>query len=498
MTTRTKAPKSGSPSLGRRALHGLAWTLGQSVVSRATGLLSQMVLAALLHPEDFGIIGIAYSVSAIASTLLNVGVDDVVLQRQRALRLWAGPALWISASLASFAGFMLLLAAPLAAIIFKMPELVGILAVLALSMPLGAGATVPTIVLRSRMQFGVLSTYGAVETVAQAILTVVLAWRGFGAYSFVLPAPIFALVRSVVLWRFAAFRMRYEVKRRYWRYLIGNTAANFTNRVLLTLMGQGDYVILGLVASQAVVGSYYFGFRLAAQPLWILAGNIGGVLLPALVQLKAEPERQGQAACLAATLLMFLVMPAALLEAAAAAPFVHLLFGERWNASIPTIQLLSLALALDAPSWLAGALLAARGEFTAGLRYLLMQAPVFFVLVGVGAVLGEANGVAIGILLYNAVTQPSFVYLVYRRVGVSLRQVAAIYLRPGSYAAVAVGIGLALSLLTPVAGSPLARILIIGIATLVIYTLSIRLLAPDIWDDLLRRLTRAVRRQASA
>ncbi len=501
----TKAPEqrrmSGdatSGTLGRRALHGLVLMLAQNVVSRASTLLSQLVLAALLLPADFGVISLTYTVTVVASTLMNVGIDEVLLQRQSAMRLWIGPAFWITLSLALVAGLMVALVAPVAAAMYQAPELVGLLAVLALAMPLQALASVPAMIMRARLQFGVVAVYGSLEIVAQALLTVGLAWGGFGAYSFVVPVPILAVVRAIVWWRLAAANTRLRPQRRRWKYVIGNTAITAATRTLINVISQGDYFVLGLLATQDAVGVYYFGFRLAGQPLWVLASNFSGVLFPALVQLKSDPARQGVAALKAATLLSFCVMPLALLQAAVAGPLVGSFFGQKWAASIPIIQLLSVGLALDAVSWIAGSLLSARGEFMATLRFLLVQAPVFFVLVAIGAALDQAIGVACAVCLYYAVTQPLFVFAVYRRVGVTARQVAGIYLWPTGCAAAAVGAGLALSKLPAFATHPLMRAAIICAVAGPAYAALVRWLAPDVWRELSGRISSGLQRRMTA
>jgi len=79
-------------SLGRRALLGLVMMLAQNAVARVTSLVSQLVLAALLLPADFGLIGLTYTVTTIVSTLTSIGVEDVILQRTRTLYTWSGAA----------------------------------------------------------------------------------------------------------------------------------------------------------------------------------------------------------------------------------------------------------------------------------------------------------------------------------------------------------------------------------------------------------------------
>jgi PST family polysaccharide transporter len=492
VTSTSLAPNAAT--LGRRALHGLVWMLAQNVAARACSLVSQLVLASLLLPAEFGLIGLTYTVTSVAATLTNIGIEDVLMQRQRALRLWTGAAFWIILGLASLAGLLVVAASPLAAAAYKAPELVGLLAVAALAMPINALASVPGMIMRSRMQFGTLAAYGTLEMFAQSLLTVIFAWAGLGAYSFVIPAPILAVARALVFWRLANSGVSLRPMRKRWKYVVNNTAAVFLTRIIVTFINQGDYIVLGLIATQDVVGGYYFGFRLAAQPLWILAGNFSGVIFPALAQLKGDPKRQGDAALKASNLLSFCVMPLAMLQAAAAAPLVISLFGDKWLTSVPIIQLLSIGLAFDAVSWIAGSLLNARGEFVAGLRYMMIQAPLFFLLVTIGAKLDQAIGVAWAVCAFYAISQPIYVWAAYRRLGIGARAVAMIYLRPTAYAGVAVGLGLLASMPPWFDAHQLLRVLVIGVVGTGLYAVLVRWLAAEVWGELRDRAIGALRR----
>lgn len=469
--------------------------LAQNVVARVCSLGSQLALARLLDPADFGLIGLTYTVTTIASTLTSVGVEDVIIQRKRSLYLWSGAAFWINLSLSTAGGLLVLLLAPVAAAVYHTPNLFGLLAILAISMPLGGLASVPGMILRAQMQFGIFAIYGSFEMIAQVIMTVGLAWGGYGAYSFVIPAPILAIVRAIVWWLLITSKPKLRAHRRRWKYLIRNTTAAFFSRIIVTFIGQGDYIVLGLLASENVVGRYYFGFRLAVQPLWVLAGNLGGILYPTLIQLKFDPERQGNAALKAAILLSYSVVPIAFMQAAVASPILSSFFGQKWALSIPVIQLLSVGLALDAVSWIAGTLLAARGEFVVGLRYVAIQVPIFFGLVTAGAILHEEVGVAVAVCVFYAITQPVFVYGVFRRVGVSMRQVASIYLRPILYSGISVGCGFGLSKLPVFSLIPLAQVVVICVTGGVVYAALVKWLDQDVWSQMTMHLKNAVRRE---
>src|SRR5262249_55765294 len=202
-----------------------------------------------------------------------------------------------------------------------------------------------------------------------------------------------------------------------------------------------DYVILGLFVGEAEVGVYYFAFKLAIQPLRMLAGSLSTVLFPALVRFREDRQRQLDAALLVSEMVAIIAMPVCFLQAALAGPVLPVFFGTKWDAARPLIELLSIGLAFDSVSWTAGSLLPARGEFGRSFRYAAILAPTSGVLVGVGAFVGGAVGTAAAVAVYFAVIQLLFSYAVFTGSGpVGWRAVASLYVKPAFICAVTVGL----------------------------------------------------------
>jgi PST family polysaccharide transporter len=276
------------------------------------------------------------------------------------------------------------------------------------------------------------------EAVAAIALSIGFAALGLGPYSLVLPAPIAAAARVAALWLIARPRIGSGGRRR-WRLLLPAASASLGTRLLTIVMGQADYVVLGLVVREVEVGIYYFAYRLAIQSLRMIAGSLSAVLFPALVRYRDDPLRQMQAALVASQVLAVVVMPACLLQAALAGPALELFFAAKWQGAEPIIQLLSIGFAFDASSWAAGALLSARGEFGRGFTYMRRAATVFFAAITLGALAHGAIGVATAVAAYYVVVQPLYCFFVFARVGrVGWRDIAAIYAAPALVGAVAV------------------------------------------------------------
>ncbi len=474
------------PNLGRSTASGFLWLMLQSLSGRLTSFFSQLVLAKLLMPEAFGQIGLAMTVSTLVNACISFGVDDILLQRLRNIRLWVAPAFWASFGLAVAGMLAMLAAAPLAAYVYGSPALLGLIVVQSIALPLGALSTVPATKLRAEMNFRYLALYNGLETVGVQLASVILAALDFGAYSFVLPIPVAALVKIIVLWRKAPARLRVPIKPVQFRYILGNGSIVFASRIVIEAVNQGDYMVLGLLATESVVGVYYFAFRLAAQPIRMLAGNFGAVLFPALTQLRGDPARQEQAALQAARILAYTVTPVCFVQAAFASPVLHLMFGERWAGSIPLVQVLSLGLPGDAIAWIAGALLVARKEFWRDFVYLASFAVPFFAFVAMGAYLGSALGVAVAVALYYALVKPANSWLVFRH-SMRAADFLHIYIWPSILAGIAIGAAYACSKLPGLDGALLAQVAVIAVLSPLAYLVLLRLLVPDVLREILNR-----------
>ena len=342
--------RRGSPSaahararkgLTRTVVAGAGWLVAWTVGARVIGFASQIVLAWILAPTDFAILALAWTVTVIIDTLVNFGVDDVLLQRQRAMRFWTTSAFLLSLG-AGVAGMLLVVAAsPLAVHLYDAPILYTVLPIMAAAMPLTALSAVPAAKIRAALDFRFLATYATIELAIGQVAVIILALNGFGVLSFVLPGPVLAAARTITFWISARPRLG-PMRPKQLRMMGKAGSAVFGTKFLTAMVGQGDYFVLGLFASKPEVGAYFLAFRLAIQPVQMLAGNLSTVLFPALAQLRNDFVRQREAALSACRVLAFAIMPYCFMQSAVARPVVDLLFGAKWDAAIVPLEILSI------------------------------------------------------------------------------------------------------------------------------------------------------------
>ena len=477
------------PSLTRQSASGFAWLLVQSGGARIIGFFSQIFLARLLTPADFGDIALVSSLAAVIATLVGFGIDDVLLSRTRHIRFWIAPAFWASLAFSFLGASVLLALAPVAQHFYQSNALFGLLAVLAFSLPLAAAATVPRAYLRRDLRFRFMATYATVELLAAQLLTIFLAWFGCGAYSFVIPIPLAAAVRSLTFCYAAQPPHRARLRWWHFRVLLRSGSTVFGQKLVTSLRENGDYLLLGCVARKADVGLYYMAFKLAAVPVYTLVSSMSGVLFPALAQLRNEPDRQRAAALSASRAVALAVIPISFLQAAVSGSILRVFFGEKWLPAAAMLSILTIGLAYDAVPCVVSALLTANGKFNAQWKWSIASIPVFFLLIALGCKLGGAIGVALGVAVFFIVTAPSFSYFALRPAGCSLRDIAGIYLPPTVCSTGAVAFGLLVARLPQLQGRDLSMIAVICALTAVTYALSVRWLSPTATREAMQKLS---------
>ncbi len=467
-----------------------------AIASRIIVVASSWMLGALLDDEMFGVGALAGVVSVFAYMLVGFGLDDVLVQRGRNLALWQATAFRVSFVLSVVVALATAALAPVLGMLFDEPQIVGPVLVTAITFPISALSVVSAAQLSARMDFGFILGWGLFETFAFQALTLVFAALGFGAYSFALPGPIVLLLRAIIYHRRApSVRSRMQSGRRL-LMILRRGAAVAGSKFVNTLIGQGDYLVLGLLATTSELGFYYFAFRLAAAPIRMIATSLSTVLFPAMTRLRGDPARMSGSAVKSAVLLAWLATPLSFFQIAVAAPALHLFFGDKWDPSIAVIQLLGLGLAVEGIMAVTRSYLGAAGKFNLAFAVSVVNAIGFISACVAGTLLGSIHGLALAVSLFYLITQPLLFALLVDFTGHRLRNIWIIFVLPAVASAVAFGAAWAVSTLSWFPQTPLFAIGVISLVGWPLFLLLLRLSAPEVLEQLLAIAKTMISRRA--
>lgn len=497
------APTPTGPNLSAATARGFFWMTFMGLATKVVGFVGQIALARVLRPDDFGLLSLAFTVSTFADLVQSYGLREVLVRRKAKLRIWGGPALWLSLCTGLGAGLLMAAAAPIAAAAYgKGPVVAHLILILALTAPINALGIVPDAALQQALRFRAMAFLLCGQTIGYLFLTLALALLGLGAYSFVLAILAMSTARTVCAWWLTKPKFRGPPRFSRSLRLLRPALILIASAAVINFMAQGDKLALGLFHSEAYVGNYFFAYNLSLQTAVLLSLNFARVLFPVMSRMQDEPERLRKAFIRAGRTLMYLGAPLCFLQAAAAGPFIRgLVQNERWLGSIPALQILSLAMAAHMMWNPCRSLIQVQGRYVFYLCSAIGYALIYGVIVILAARYGEITTVALaaGGGLTLATVLDCFFAL--RRLGGTIEDVGRIMLPPMLLAAIAALPAWGLEFIMPgmprLMGFPLREIVLLALMPLVVVVLYLPLLrwiAPDVWDELSHRLGPRLRR----
>lgn len=322
-------PAVTPPDLARKVRRGLAWSGLGSLALRAGNLLTGIVLARLLAPEDFGVFAVALTVQAVLVTLADLGMSaDLVRSDDPGRRAPTVATLSLAASTV-LAASMALAAGPTATLLGS-PAASGPIVVLAASLLLSGAGVVPYAHLQREFAQSKLFAIDATNFVVGTSVTILLVLLGMGPMALAVSRLVGQALTLVLQFRLARIRPRFGLDRAVvggaLRFGLPLALANMLSWALLNV----DNVVVARSAGEVALGFYVLAFNVSSWPTSAISQAVRSVTLAAF----SRTQQDGSAALARATALSTAAaVPVGALLAVLALPTVVLLYGDRWQPS---------------------------------------------------------------------------------------------------------------------------------------------------------------------
>lgn len=329
-------------SLMRKTIHGVSWTLGGRQVQQLATLFITALLAKLLNPEDFGLMGMVTVLSGMAMILSDTGFSAAVIQRKDLNQTHYSTLFWVNIAIGLTVSALFFLLAPAIALFYQRPELEAISQVLSISFILSALSSIPQALLRRVMRFKRLTIIDTVVHLATGAVVVSMAMMGFGIWSLVAQPLLQQSLKVVMMWWYCPWRPSLVVSISALKDVFRFSANILGLQYLQYFMNNLDYLLVGRFLGAEALGYYTLAYKLMFVPIRNICQEIVKVLFPALSRVQDDPRAllDGLAKALRST--CYIVFPMLMGMYMVADVFIETVFGERWRPTIEVLQVLCL------------------------------------------------------------------------------------------------------------------------------------------------------------
>lgn len=330
-------------TLAQRVIKSGFWVFALKFVQEILYFVRLIILARLLAPRDFGVIGIAMLTLAILDTFSQTGIQDALIQKKEDIRGYLDAA-WTCLLLRGLALFALMfLLAPAAASFFKAPEAAAIIRVFGLSQLVAAFANIGVVEFEKDLKFHRKFVYHLAGNVTNFVFVVVWALLFRNVWAFVLADLAGRIIQVVVSYAIHPYRPRFRwdlprIKElfKFGRWVMGSS-------ILIFLVTQGDDIFVGKVLGPAMLGFYQMAFKLSNTPTTEISHVIGQVMFPTYAKLQDNPLRLKEAFIKVFQIIMFLSFALTGLILVFGPGFTRIFLGEKWLPMVASLQILAIA-----------------------------------------------------------------------------------------------------------------------------------------------------------
>lgn len=323
-----------------KAISGMAWTSLDKLASYAIQFVISIVIARLLMPSDFGIIGMLAIFIAIAQTFLDSGFANALIQKKGRTEVDYATVFYFNVAISIVLYLMFYFSAPFIASFYDIPVLTDVTRVVGLSLVINGLVIVQTAKLSIELNFRLQAIASIVSVLISGLIGLWLAYTGWGVWALVYQTVSQSIIRALILWGFAKWKPLLVFSFDSFRQLFSFGSKLLVSGLINTIYTNIYTLVIGKVFSAAEVGFFNQGNHFSRFPMQVVQDVVLKVNYPILSELQDENERLIHAYKKLLRTPMFILFPIMVGICAVASPLIEVLLGEKWLPCVPVLQVL--------------------------------------------------------------------------------------------------------------------------------------------------------------
>ncbi|WP_155322052.1 lipopolysaccharide biosynthesis protein [Desulfosarcina ovata] len=329
-------------TLKSKTISALWWSFFEAAGLRIVQFVIGIILARLLTPSDFGLVGMLVIFMAIAQTFLDSGFGSALIQRSQITQLDKSSIFYFNIIIGGVAAGFLCGIAPWIAEFYHQSILTKLLRVLSMVLLVNAFGLVQRALLTRDIDFRTQTKITLISSFVSGMIGIGMALLGFGVWSLAFQQIANAASNVVLLWFFRRWRPTWQFSIQSLREMFGFGSKLLASGLLNSLFDNIYLIVIGRLFSPADLGFFTRAKNLQQLPSQTLSGMVSRVAFPVFSSIQKDRDRIKRGVKKALTSLVLINFPMMIGLAVVSRPFVLVLLTDKWLPCVPYLQLLCL------------------------------------------------------------------------------------------------------------------------------------------------------------
>ena len=327
-------------TLKQKTISGLKWSFIDNTANIGLSFIIGIILARLLSPQEFGLIGMITIFIALASSFVNSGFSQALIRKQNCSQTDYSTIFYFNLIVGVVFYLLLFFTAGNISSFFNEPLLKPMVRVLSLGIIINALTLIQSTRLTKQINFKLQTKISIISTVISGAVGIVMAYRGFGVWSLIAKTIIGYFLTSVFLWYWNKWKPSFIFSISSFKELFSFGSKLLVSGIIDTIYRNVYYLVIGKYFSAVELGYYTRADQFQALPSSNLQGIIGRVSYPVMATIQDDIPRLREAYTKLIRSTMLITFVLMLGMAAIARPMILTLIGENWEPCVIYVQML--------------------------------------------------------------------------------------------------------------------------------------------------------------
>lgn len=332
-----------SENLKKETTKGVFWSLIERFGTQGVQFLVMLVMARLLSPNDYGVVGMLVVFVAIAQAFVDGGFSQALIRKKDRTEVDNSTVFYFNIVVSVLLYLIFYLFAPCVSKFYNMPTLTPFMRVICLSIIINAFGVVQRALFNANIDFKAQAKASLIAIVISGAIGITLAFRGFGPWALVWQQLSNLVVNTLFLWIYSEWR---PILAYSWKSF--NELFSFGSKLLATSLLNAIYnniqtIVIGKLYAAKSLGLYTRAAHFADLPSQQFTSVFMRVTFPVLCKVQDDLERLTSVYRRMLRVSAYIVFPLLIGMAAVAHPMIRVFIGEQWIECAYMLQIICFA-----------------------------------------------------------------------------------------------------------------------------------------------------------
>ena len=322
---------------------GLIWSGFEKLSVQIIQFVIGLVLARLLTPSEYGIIGILLVFIAFLQVFIDAGFSKAIIQKKDRTTEDYSTVFYFNGIISIVSYLLLWFTAPLIAKFYDNIQLVEYIRVIGLTLFFNALIAIPTTMLTIDLNFKVLAKVNALGNLLSGLIAIMMAYYGFGVWALVWQQVIRAVLLAILIWLFVRWKPQYVFSTSSLKSLFSFGSKLLYSSLISMVVNNFTNLFIAKLSSTKDLGYYTRGTQFTVVVYGTASSVLESVLLPVFASIQDNLEKIEEHFKTIIKSVYLLIFPIFMLLAILAKPLVLFLLTEKWLPVVPIMQVFCFA-----------------------------------------------------------------------------------------------------------------------------------------------------------